>query len=221
MDLVEEHQFSDAEETDVDEADENDEGDEQASCSSSSSKSTSLSRDNSGSCDISCLSNPGWEQNPKPPVSMSPRKPSHYGEAASPKTTKSIVTLPHLKPTTGKCSSPIRSLSPGLQMSPALPQSPQRDMSPLRCPSLRHSLSPSSCLSSLSPSNCPASSFPERRVSPIRALSPIQPSPHSCPIALTVGASVTVQYQADRPRDSTEVSLSRLHLKTKPVSVFM
>ncbi|XP_067267771.1 transcription factor HIVEP3 isoform X1 [Chanodichthys erythropterus] len=216
MDLVEEHQFSDAEETDVDEADDNDEGDEQASCSSSSSKSTSLSRDNSGSCDISGLSNPGWEQNPKPPVSMSPRKPSHYGEAASPKTTKSIVTLPHLKPTTGKCSSPIRSLSPGLQMSPALPQSPQRDMSPLRCPSPRHSLSPSSCLSSLSPSNCPASSFPERRMSPIRALSPIQPSPHSCPIALTVGASVTVQYQADRPRDSTEVSPNRLHLKTKP-----
>lgn len=220
-DLVEEHQFSDAEETDVDEADDNDEGDEQASCSSSSSKSASLSRDNSGSCDISGFSNPGWEQHPKPPVSMSPRKPSHYGEAASPKTTKSIVTLPHLEPTTGKCSSPIRSLSPGLQMSPALPQSPQRDMSPLRCPSPRYSLFPSSCLSSLSPSEHPASSFPERRVSPIRALSPIQPSAHSCPLALTVGASVTVQYQANRPRDSTKASPNRFNLKTKPVSVFM
>ncbi|XP_056120842.1 transcription factor HIVEP3 [Rhinichthys klamathensis goyatoka] len=215
-DLVEEHQFSDAEETDVDEADDNDEGDGQASCSSSSSKSTSLSRDNSGSCDISGFSNPGWEQHPNPPVSMSPRKPSHYGEAASPKTTKSIVTLRHLEPTTGKCSSPIRSLSPGLQMSPALPQSPQRDMSPLRCPSPRHSLFPSSCLSSLSPFEHPASSFPERHASPIRASSPIQPSSHSCPLALTVGASVTVQYQADRPRDSTKASPNRLNLKTKP-----
>ncbi|RXN02312.1 transcription factor HIVEP3-like protein [Labeo rohita] len=215
--LVEEHQFSDAEETDVDEPDDNDEGDEQASCSSSSSKTPSLSRDAPGSCDVSGLSNPGWEQHPKAPVSMSPRKPSHYGEASSPKTTKSIVTLPHLEPAAGKCSSPIRSLSPGLQMSPALPQSPGRDMSPLRCPSPRLSLSPSSCLSSLSPSNRPASSFPEKRVSPIRALSPIQPSSPSCPLALTVGASVTIQYQADKRRDSTKASPNRLNLKTKPV----
>ncbi|XP_073678604.1 transcription factor HIVEP3 [Garra rufa] len=212
--LVEEHQFSDAEETDVDEPDDNDEGDEQASCSSSSSKTPSLSRDAPGSCDVSGLSNPGWEQHPKAPVSMSPRKPSHYGEASSPKTTKSIVTLPHLEPAAGKCSSPIRSLSPGLQMSPALPQSPGRDLSPLRCPSPR--LSPSSCLSSLSLSIRPASSFPERRVSPIRALSPRQPLSPSCPLALTVGASVTIQYQAGKRRDSTKASPNRLNLKTKP-----
>ncbi|XP_039507457.1 transcription factor HIVEP3-like [Pimephales promelas] len=202
-DLVEEHQFSDAEETDVDEDDDDDdEGDGQASCSSSSSKSASLSRDNSGSCDISGFPNPGWEQHPNPPVSMSPRKPSHYGEAASPKTTKSIVTLRHLEPTTGTCSSP----SPGLQMSPALPQSPQRDMSPLRCPSPRHSLFPSSCVPSRSPFEHTASS------SPIRASSPVKPSPHSCPLALTVGASVTVQYQTE----STKASPNRLNLKTKP-----
>ncbi|XP_005159605.1 transcription factor HIVEP3 isoform X1 [Danio rerio] len=211
---VEEHQFSDAEESD-DEAEDNDEGDEQTSCSSSSSKWTSISRDDSGSCDILGLSNPGWEQHPKPPVSMSPRKPSHYGEASSPKTTKSIVTLLHLDPTTGMCSSPIRSLSPGLQMSPALPQSPGRDMSPLRCPSPRLSLSPSSCLSSLSPSDRSTSSFSERRVSPIRDLSPIRPSSPSCPLALTVGASVTIQYQADRPRASTKASPNRLNLKKK------
>ncbi|XP_042600639.1 transcription factor HIVEP3-like isoform X1 [Cyprinus carpio] len=207
--LVEEHQFSDAEETDVDEPEDNDEGDEQVSCSSSSSKTPSLSRDPPGSCGVSGLSNPGWEQHPKAPVSMSPRKPSHYGEASSPKTTKSVVTLPLLEPAAGKCSSPVRSLSPGLQMSPALPQSPGR------CPSPRLSLSLASCLSSLSASNHPASSFPERRVSPIRALSPIQPVSPSCPLALTVGASVTIQYPADKPRDSTKAPSSRLHLKTK------
>ncbi|KTG45426.1 hypothetical protein cypCar_00019847, partial [Cyprinus carpio] len=214
---IEEHQFSDAEETDVDEPDDDDEGDEEASCSSSSSKTPSLSRDVPGSCDVSGLSNPGWEQHPKAPVSMSPRKPSHYGEASSPKTTKSVVTLPHLEAAVGKCSSPIRSLSPGLQMSPALPQSPGRDLSPLHCPSPRLSLSPSSCLSSLSPSHHPASSFPERHVSPIRALSPIQPSSPSCPLALTVGASVTLQCQAERSRDSTKASPNRPDLKTKPV----
>ncbi|XP_043073712.1 transcription factor HIVEP3 [Puntigrus tetrazona] len=209
--LVEEHQFSDAEETDGDEPEDNDEGDERASCSSSSS----LSRGPHGSAGVSGLSNPGWEQHPKAPVSMSPRKPSHYGEASSPKTSKSIVTLPHLQPAAGKCSSPIRSLSPGLQMSPALPQSPGRDLSPLRCPSPRPSLSPASCLSSSSPSNRPDSSFPERRVSPIRALSPIQPASPGCPLALTVGASVTIQYQADKPREPTKASPTRLHLKTK------
>ncbi|XP_059366331.1 transcription factor HIVEP3-like [Carassius carassius] len=198
---IEEHQFSDAEDTDVDEPDDNDE----ASCSSSSSKTLSLSRDTPGSCDVSGLSNPGWEQHPKAPVSMSPGKPSHFGEASSPKTTNSIVTLPHLEAAVGKCSSPIHSMSPGLQMSPSLPQSPGRDLSPLRCPS------PSSCLSSLSPSNHPASSFPERRVSPIQPPSP------SCPLALTVGASVTIQYQAERSRDSMKASPSRPDLKTKPV----
>ncbi|XP_059412844.1 transcription factor HIVEP3-like isoform X2 [Carassius carassius] len=202
--LVEEHQFSDAEETDEDEPEDIDEGDEQGA-----PKTLSLSRDPPGSCGVSGLSNPGWEQHPKLPVSMSPRKPSHYREASSPKTTKSVITLPLLEPSTGKCSSPIRSLSPGLQMSPALPQSPGH------CPSPRLSFSLASCLSSLSPSNRQASSFPERRVSPIRALSPKQPASPSCPHALTVGASVTIQYPADEPRDSTKASPSRLHLKTK------
>ncbi|XP_016111507.1 transcription factor HIVEP3-like [Sinocyclocheilus grahami] len=49
----------------------------------------------------------------------------------------------------------------------------------------------------------------------VLALSPIQPASPSCPLALTVGASVTIQYQADKPRDSTKASPSRLHLKTK------
>ncbi|XP_052388448.1 transcription factor HIVEP3-like isoform X2 [Carassius gibelio] len=188
---IEEHQFSDAEDSDVDEPDDNDE----ASCSSSS-----LSRDAPGSCDVSGLSNPGWEPHPKAPVSMSPRKPSHYGQASSPKTTKSIVTLPHLQAAVETCSSPIHSMSPGLQMSPSLPASPGPDLSPLRCPS------PSSCLSSLSPSNHRASSFPD----------PFPPSP-SCPLALSVGASVTIQYQAERSRDSTKACPSRPDLKTKPV----
>ncbi len=205
----------------MDEPEGDDEGYEQASCSSSSSQTPSLSRDLPGSCGVSGLSNPGWEQHPKAPASMSPRKPSHYGEASSPKTTKSIVTLPHLEPATGKCSSPIRSLSPGLQMSPALPQSHGQDLSPLRCPSPRLSLSLASCLSSWSSSNRPALSFPERHVSPIRALSPIRPASPSCALALTIGASVTIQYQADKPRDSTKASPSRLHLKNKLVSVFM
>ncbi|XP_051991274.1 transcription factor HIVEP3-like [Xyrauchen texanus] len=205
--VVVDHQFSDAEESDVEETEDNDEDDEQASRSSSSSVSRHLSSDDFDSREPPGLSNPGWEQNPTVPDSLSPRRPGRYGEAASPKTTKSIATLPHLEPTTGRCSSPIRSLSPGLQMSPALPQSPGRDLSPLRGPS------PSSCRSSLSPSSRPTSTFPERRVSPIRALSPILPLSPS--LALTVGASVTIQYQAGGPRDLTKVSPSRLHPKTK------
>ncbi|XP_051527869.1 transcription factor HIVEP3-like [Myxocyprinus asiaticus] len=213
--VVVEHQFSDAEESDLEETEDYDEGDEQTSRSSASSVSRRLSSDNHDSRELSGLSNPGWEQNPTVPDSLSPRRPGHHREAASPKTTKSIVTLPHLEPTTGRCSSPIRSLSPGLQMSPVLPQSPGRELSPLCCPSPRLSLSPSSCQSSLSPISCPTSAFTERRVSPIRALSPIHPSSPSCPFALTVGASVTIQYQVDRPRDLTKASPNRLKPKTK------
>ncbi|TRY82236.1 hypothetical protein DNTS_020910, partial [Danionella cerebrum] len=183
--LLEEHQFSDAEDTDVD-----DEGDEQTSCSSSLSKSTSLSKYQSESCEILGLSNPGWELQPKAPVSMSPRKPNHYGEASSPKTTKSLLTL---EPSAGQYSPSLCSLSPGLQMSPALPQSPPRDMSPLHCPS------------------------PRLRLSPIRALSPTQPSSPGWPLQLTVGGSVTIHQQTARSRDATEASPGRLSPKNKSV----
>ncbi|XP_060759925.1 transcription factor HIVEP3-like, partial [Neoarius graeffei] len=148
---AEEHQFSDAEDTDEEE-DDNEEADEETSQSSASSVRISVC---SGS------------QSAANPAALVKKNESRQ---QSPNTSSYVET-------TTKAMSPssICSLSPGIHLSPGRPCSPRRDVSPLRCLSPRLSLSPSPCQSSLSPSTRPVSPFSLRHLSPVRAISPICP----------------------------------------------
>ncbi|XP_072531527.1 transcription factor HIVEP3 [Salminus brasiliensis] len=208
--VTEEHQFSDAEDTDEEEDEENEEGDEEASRSSASSVSRSLSNEDPGSQTVSSPLPLAKLNESRQPSSTSPVRQSNSKGAVSPNTPQCVETA-----VVGMPSSPLCSFSPGLHLSPALPRSPGRDMSPHQCLSPRLSLSPSPCQSSLSPSSRPVSPLSARHLSPVRALSPMRPVSPSGPLSSIVGASVTVQQRPYRRRDPAKSSPNRFSSKTK------
>ncbi|KAF5909152.1 transcription factor HIVEP3-like, partial [Clarias magur] len=190
--VTEEHQFSDAEDTD-EEDDDNEEADEETSQSSASSVRISV-----------CSEGPGC------PGSIALVK-TNESRQPSPSTSSYVETT-----TAAMSTSPICSLSPGLSLSPGRPCSPRRDASPLRCLSTRLSLSPSPCQSSLSPSTRPVSPFSLRHLSPVRAISPICPMSPSSPQSSSFGASLTVQQRVYRHRELTKSSNNTVNSKGKP-----
>ncbi|KAM9434987.1 transcription factor HIVEP3 isoform 2-T3 [Clarias gariepinus] len=190
--VAEEHQFSDAEDTD-EEDDDNEEADEETSQSSASSVRISV-----------CSEVPGCSGPTALVKTNESRQPS-------PSTSSYVETT-----TAAMSSSPICSLSPGLTVSPGHPGSPRRDASPLRCLSPRLSLSPSPCQSSLSPSTRPVSPFSLRHLSPVRAISPICPMSPSSPQSSSFGASLTVQQRVYNHRELTKSSNSTVNFKGKP-----
>lgn len=195
--VTEEHQFSDAEDTDEEE-DDNEEADEETSQSSASSVRISV-----------CSEAPGC-QSASYPAALVKTNVSRWLNPTTPSyvaTTTAVMSL-----------SPICSLSPGLHSSPSRPCSPGRDVSPLRCLSPCLSLSPSPCQSSLSPSTRPVSPFSLRHLSPVRAISPIYPMSPSSPQSSSFGASMTIQQRACRHRDSTKSSTNTVNSRSKLVS---
>ncbi|XP_007233649.3 transcription factor HIVEP3 [Astyanax mexicanus] len=206
----EEHQFSDAEDTDEEEDEENEEGDEEASHSSASSVSRSLSNEDPGTQIVSSPSPLAKRDEPREPSSTSPVRPRNPAGAVSPNTPQYVETA-----VVGVPSSPLYSFSPGMHLSPALPRSPGRDVSPQQRLSPRLSLSPSPCQFSLSPSSRPVSPLSARHLSPVRALSPIRPVSPSGPLSSIVGASVTIQQRPYRRRDPMKSSPNRFSPKTK------
>lgn len=189
--VTEEHQFSDAEDTDEEE-DNNDQADEETSQSSTSSLRISV-----------CNEVPGCQLDSDPAALVK----TNESRQLSPNTSSYVETT-----TAARSYSPICSLSPGLQLSPVHPCSPRRDMSPLRCLSPRLSLSPSPCQSSLSPSTQPVSPFSLRHLSPVRAISPICPVSPSTPQNSSFGVSTC------RHRDLTKSSTNTVNSKGKLVS---
>lgn len=192
---TEEHQFSDAEDTDEEE-DDNEEADEETSQSSASSVRISVCSGSQSASNPAALVKKNESRQPSPNTSS-------YVET----TTKAMSP------------SPICSLSPGIHLSPGRPCSPQRDVSPLRCLSPRLSLSPSPCQSSLSPSTRPVSPFSLRHLSPVRAISPICPTSPSSPQSSSFGASVTIQQRLCGHSDLTKSSTNTVNSKGKLVSL--
>lgn len=198
--VAEEHQFSDAEDTDEEE-DDNEEADEETSQSSASSVKISV-----------CSKGPGCQSASNPEASGKTNQ-TPESRQLSPNTSSYVETT-----TAAMSSSPVCSLSPSLYSSSACPCSPQREVSPLRCLSPRLTLSPSPYQSSLSPSTRSVSPFSLRHLSPVRAISPICPKSPSSPQSSSFGASVTVQQRACRHQDLIKSSTNTVNSKGKLVS---
>lgn len=197
---AEEHQFSDAEDTDKEE-DDSEDADEETSQSSASSVKISL-----------CSPGPGCQSASNSEASVKNIQTTESSQL-SPSRSSYVQTT-----TATKSSSPICSLSPGLHLSPDCPCPPWLDVSPLHCLSPRLSLSPSPCQSSLSPSTRPVSPFSQRHLSPVQAISPICSTSPSSLQSSSFGTSVTIHHRACRQQDLTKSSTNTVSSKDKLVS---
>ncbi|KAK2864551.1 hypothetical protein Q7C36_003705 [Tachysurus vachellii] len=194
---AEEHQFSDAEDTDKEE-DDSEDPDEETSQSSASSVKISLCSEGPG-----CQSASNYEASVKNIQTTESRQ-------LSPSSSSYVQTT-----TATKSSSTICSLSPGLHLSPDCPCPPWLDVSPLHCLSPRLSPSPSPYQSSLSPSTRPVSPFSLRHLSPVQAISPICPTSPSSLQSSSFATSVTIHQSACRQQDLTNTSTNTVSSKNK------